>query len=265
MLTATKQSLTGYWIESLKKHLYSLEELNYFLYNHINLVYRDFFSEELFSFIEKELEQPAMADDLRDIAARGGSTAKFVKYLLSESYFYNSRELADVQALVAGIDTMTAAQRLKLQGDAWYRAGNLRSALKSYLEILRNVQLSENSDYFYANTAYMVGVIYADMFMCKSANSFFAWAYKLYPDPVYARASVYMSIISGDDEELLSSIVKFGISDDELDAMKARIRSLRHEIEGSPEMAEFNENIKQTDFQESVVKHWKSQYYEMLK
>ena len=265
MLTATKQSLTGYWIEPLKKNLYSLEEINYFLYNHINLVYRDFFSEELFTFIERNLEQPMMAADLRDISKRGGTTADFVKYLLTESYYYNSRELADISGLVAGIDTMTQGQRLKLQGDACYRAGNMNSALRSYLDVLREAHTKQDSDSFYSIAAYCAGKIYASMFMSKSANAFFTYAYELYPDPMYARACIYMSIISGDDEELLSSIVKFRISDDELDAMKARVRSLRREVENSAELAQFTENIKSQEYADAMVQHWKEQYYEMLK
>ena len=265
MLTATKQSKTGYWIEPLKKNLYSIEEINYFLYNHINLVYRDFFNEDLFSFIENNLEQPLMAKDLRNIAASGGTCADFVKYLLSESYYYNSRELADISALVAGIDTMTQAQRLKLEADGYYRAGNLNSALKLYLDILRDISDKENSDAFYAMTAYAIGTIYAAMFMCKSANSFFSYAHEIYPDPMYARACVYMSIISGDDEELLSSIVKFRISDDELDSMKERVRFMKHEIESSEEMERFTDSLKSSEYSNSLVEHWKSQYYEMLK
>ena len=265
MLTATKQSLTGYWIEPLKKNLYSIEEINYFLYNHINLVYRDFFDEKLFSFIEKDLEQPMMAQDLRDIAKRGGTTADFVKYMLTESYYYNSRELSDVSALVAGIDTMTQAQRLKIQGDAHYKAGNLNSALRSYLDVLREAPSRQDTDSFYSQAAYAAGLIYASMFMCKSANAFFTRAFELYPDPAYARACVYMSTISGDDEELLSSIVKFRISDDELDSMKARVTSLRHEMESSEELAQFKENMGSADYADDMVRHWKHEYYEMLK
>ena len=265
MLTATKQSKTGYWAVPLKKNLYSLEEINYFLYNHIDLVYRDFFSEELFTFIDEELEQPFIAQDLRDIAANNGSTADFVKYILNESFYYSKAQLSDISALVAGIDTMTQAERLKIQGDAAYRAGYYNSALKCYLEILRNADSGEDKDSFYASVAYAVGIIYASMFMCKSANSFFTLAYDFYPDPMYARACVYMSIISEDDEELLSSIVRFKITDDVLDSIKNRARSLQHELETGYEMQEFSQSLKSPDFADELVKSWKERYYSMQK
>ena len=90
MLTATRQAKTGYWIDSLKKNVYSLEEINYFLYHHIDLVYRDFFSDVLFDYIETELEQPAIAEDLRKISSDNGKIGEFIRYLLRESYYYNA-------------------------------------------------------------------------------------------------------------------------------------------------------------------------------
>ena len=223
------------------------------------------FSDEFFDFIEEELEQPLIAQDLRSIAANNGTTADFVKYILNESFYYTSSELSDISALVAGLDTMTGAERLKLQGDAAYRAGHYNSALKCYLEILRNTSEGQDKDSFYASTAYAAGVIYASMFMCKSANSFFTLAYDFFPDPMYARACVYMSIISDDDEELLSSIVHFKITDDVLDSIKNRVRSLKRELETGYELEEFSQSLTSEEFADELVKNWKERYYRMLK
>ncbi|MCF0229746.1 MAG: hypothetical protein HUJ76_08675, partial [Parasporobacterium sp.] len=197
MLTATKQAKTGYWIEPLKLSVYSLEEINYFIYNHINLVYRDFFSDELFDYIGNELEQQEMAAELRNIAASGGNTGDFIKHILNGSYYYNGRELADISMLVAHIDTMSRAERVKIQCDAYYNAGNFNSALQCCFDILRNMETDNAGKTFYARIAYTAGRIYAKMFMVKSANAYFSMAYDLSPDPLYARASVYMSIIAG--------------------------------------------------------------------
>ncbi|MBQ9032923.1 MAG: hypothetical protein IJ106_15965 [Parasporobacterium sp.] len=265
MLTATKQSITGYWIEPLKKNIYSLEEINYFLYHHIDLVYREFFNEQLFDYIEKELQQPVMADDLRKIAERKGDTGEFVRYLLNESYYYNSRELAEISGLVAAIDTMGQAERFKIQGDSWYKSGQLESALRCYLEALKYRGTEDVGDAFYARVSYAIGTIYAMQFMCKSANTFFSYAYDLSPDPAFARACLYMSILAGDDEELLSSIVKYKVSDDYLDTIKERVAATRAEIEASDEMRDFSGNLEHSEYAEELLQLWKNKYYTMLK
>ena len=265
MLTATRQAKTGYWIDSLKKNVYSLEEINYFLYHHIDLVYRDFFSDALFDYLETELGQPAMAEDLRAIALREGGIGDFIRYFLNESYFYNSWELSEISSLVAGIDNMGQAERMKIQGDSWFRAGNYNSAVRCYLDVLKTRGTEDVSDAFYAGTAYAIGTVYAMQFMCRNANTYFDYAYELAPDPVYARACLYMSILSGDDEELLSSIVKYKVSDDYLDTIKERIRATRSEVEASEETAEFFRNLEDDAFAAEVVEQWKNDYFNMLK
>ena len=265
MLTASKLGKNGYWIESLQQHVFSLEEINYFLYNHIDLVYRDFFCAALFDYMEQELDLADMARDLREMDERDSSTAEFVRYLLNHSFYYNSRELADISSLVSGIDTMDRDDRLKIQGDSWMRSGFYNSALKCYLEILRYRNPEEGRESFYARVAYAAGSIYARMFMCKNANSFFSMAYDLSPDPVYARASIYMAILSEDDEELLSAFVKYKVTDDYLDTIKRRVWATRAEIEGARQTGEFLESMKDPAVAAEVVSKWKDAYYNMQK
>ena len=265
MLTASKLGENGYWIESLQKHVFSLEEINFFLYNHIDLVYRDFFCPALFDYMEQELGLADMAQELREMEERDCSTAEFVRYLLNHSFYYNGRELADISSLVAGIDTMDRDDRLKIQGDSWMRTGFYNSALKCYLEILRYRNPEEGRQSFYARVAYAAGSIYARMFMCKNANSFFSMAYDLSPDPIYARASIYMAILSDDDEELLSAIVKYKVTDDYLETIKRRVWATRAEIEGAQQTAEFLDSMKDPGVAAQIVSEWKDAYYNMQK
>ena len=101
--------------------------------------------------------------------------------------------------------------------------------------------------------------------MSKSANTYFTYAYDLSPDPQYARACVYMSILTGDDEELLSSIVKFKITDDELDSMRTRVLSIRRELESSEELRIWTEQMENQDFLNQMEEQWRNDYYKMLK
>ena len=231
----------------------------------MDLVYRDFFSDALFDYIEQDLEQPAIAQDLREISLRDGGIGDFVRYLLSESYYYNSRELAQISALVAGIDTMGQSERMKVQGDSLYQSGFLNSALRCYLEILQRREIEPVSDSFYARVADSIGTIYARQFMYRSANTYFSLAYELSPDPAYARACLYMSLLTGDDEELLSSIVKYKISDDYLDAVRQRIKATRNETESSEEAQIFFQNLEDEAFARDMLEQWKNEYYTILK
>ena len=74
-----------------------------------------------------------------------------------------------------------------------------------------------------------------------------------------------MSILTGDDEELLSSIVKFKITDDALDAMRERVHSLQKEVLNSEEMMRFEEQLNGDQSAAHLLENWKSEYYNMMK
>ncbi|MBR2696912.1 MAG: hypothetical protein IKE48_05345 [Parasporobacterium sp.] len=257
-----KQSKTPYYIEAIKTNVYSLEEINYFVFNHINLVYRDFFCEELFDYIEKELGREDMAQDLRELAQEDADLKDFIRYLLSESYYYSGGELSVVSAYVMNIDSMSESERLKIEADGYFKIGKLESALRVYFDILGRMETEDLSEAFYARVAYSIGVIYARLFMVRNANSFFGYAYELYPEPVYARACVYMALINHDEEELLNTIIKYNISDDTLETVRARVGALRREIETSEDTVNFIYDFENGINSQTIIDNWKEEYYE---
>lgn len=257
-----KQSQTPYYIEAIKTNVYSLEEINFFIYHHINLVYREFFSDALFDYIEKELGREDMANDLRALAKKDADLKDFLRYILVESYFYSGSELSTVSAYVMNIDHMSEAERLRIEADGYYKIGKLESALRVYFEILGRMEKDNLSEAFYARVAYSIGVIYAKLFMTHNANSFFGYAYELYPDPIYARACVYMALVNRDEEELLNTIIKFNVSDETLETIRARVGALRREIETSEDTVSFIYDFENGINSQTIIDKWKEDYYE---
>ena len=256
------QSKTPYYIEAIKTNVYSLEEINYFILHHINLVYRDFFSNSLFDYIETELGREDMAAALREMAERKADLKDFIVYILNESYYYSSSELSVVAAYVMNIDYMSDAERLKIEADGYYKIGKLGSALRVYFNILGDMENGDMSEAFYAKVAYSIGVIYARLFMSRNAISFFSYAYELYPDPAYARACVYIALVNNNEEELLETIRKFNISNDTLETIRARVRALRREIETSEDTVSFIYDFENGVNSQKIIDTWKEDYYE---
>lgn len=259
-----KESKNPYYIKALDKNVYSLEEINYFIYNHINLVYREFFSDTLFEYIEIELGLKEMADGLRHLADTDGSVQDFIKYILKESYYYSPNELSKIANAVMNIDNMTELERQKIEADTLYKDGKLESALNVYFDILNNMNNEEQTEVFYSKIAYSIGVIYSKMFMSANANSYFARAYEIYPDPLYARACIYMSLVNNDEEELLKAIVKFDVSDDTLERVRKRVGALRREIETSDETLNFIREFENDNKSKTIINEWKKEYHERI-
>lgn len=257
-----RQSKTPYYIDAIKLNVYSLEEINYFIFNHINLVYREFFSDALFDYIETELGREDMAFELRRLAQEGAELRDFIRCILTESYYYSGSELSVVSAYVMNIDSMSESERLRIEADGYSKIGKLDSALRVYFDILGRMESENLSAAFYARIAYSIGVIYARLFMGRNANSFFGYAYELYPDPSYARACVYMALINNDEEELLNTIIKYNISNDTLETVRARVGALRREIETSEETVNFIYDFENGINSQTIIDNWKEEYYE---
>lgn len=259
-----RQSNHPYYIKTLDQNVYSLEEINYFIYNHINLVYKDFFNDTLFEYIDIELGHKELADKLRGLADQDASIQEFIKCILNESYYYSGYELSHIANAVMNIDNMTEAERIKIKGDSYYKEGRLEAALNVYFDLLNNMDTSVMPEAFYGRVAFAIGVIYAKMFMSKNANSYFARAYEIYPDPMYARSCVYMSLVNNDEEELLKTIVRFNISDDTLERIRKRVGALRREIETSDETLLFIRNFENGNNSKKIIDDWKKDYHERI-
>ena len=260
-----RQSQIPYYIEAIDVNVYSLEEINYFVYNHVNLVYREFFCDALFEYIEKELHKEDLAGTLRKMEQGGASIQDMIMTLLNRSGYYSAEDMSNISSMILDIDNMSRGQRLTVEADSLFREGRYDSALHIYFEILNGREKEEQpNDTFYARIAFSVGVIYARLFMSRNANAYFAKAYDLYPDPTYAKACVYMSIINHDDEELLRTIIKYRVTDDALEAIKKRIRAMEMEIEREDETKAFVEDFKRPGRSEEILEYWKNEYYTML-
>ena len=66
-----------YYIDNISLNVYSLEELCYYIENHLYLIEADFMSEELCLWIGQELDEKDLAQSLRSVLLGNGSLSDF--------------------------------------------------------------------------------------------------------------------------------------------------------------------------------------------
>ena len=257
------QSNNPYYIQAIEKNVYSLEEINYFIYNHMNLVYREFFCDKLYDYLENEIGEKEIAGKLRQLEKNGASVRDFITCIFKESNYYSGNDLAAVSEMVMNINNLSRDERMLIEAEKLMNAGRYGSAMHIYLDIL-NDRKDDTKNAFYAKIAFSVGIIYARMSMCRNANTYFSMAYDLYEDPTYAKACVYTSIIDEDDEELLRTIIRYKVSDEALKAIRGQIEKVRKQIEESQELECFEKFISEEGNTEKQIEKWKKEYYTTL-
>ena len=263
ILCAGKTAGNPYYIEAIGQKVYSLEEINYFIYNHMNLVYRDFFCDALFEYIDASLGCRDMAAKLREMDEAGAGVREFITFVLRESCYYDADDLSRISGFVMNIDNISDAERLKVEADRLFSDKRYGRARALYMDILRARPADPSKDAFYARTAFCVGLCYARLFLCRNANEYFNMAYDIYPDVDYAKAVVYMSLVSGDDEELLRAIIKYRITDEALETIRRGVEKLRGVIKSSEGLAEFRYNVSEREAAARMSEYCKDEYYRM--
>ena len=242
-----KQSTIPYYISAADINVYSLEEINYFIYDHMNLIYREFFCPELYDYIELQLGRADLAEQLRNLEKKDAQVRDFIMCIFKGSNYYSANDLAAVSELVTGINSMTRTDRMTVEAENLLKQKKYESALHIYFDILNNMEQDGEKQAYYARIAFSIGIIYARLFMSRNANPYFSYAYELFPDPAYAKACVYMSVINNDDEELLRTIIRYKVSDEALEAVRKKVESMKQSIAKSSGMQAFMHDAEKSE------------------
>ena len=88
-ICAHEMAKTPYFVEAAGIHLYSIEELAYYLYENIYLVDDMMMEEKLYSWIEMELGMRTLAEKLRGGSGTGHHVYNQVMVILKHSGYYS--------------------------------------------------------------------------------------------------------------------------------------------------------------------------------
>lgn len=113
----TLHSEKPYYITEINKNIYSIEELNYYLYNYLYLVDEEFFSESLIDYIENELKQTTIATGLRQALNKNGNLGEMIAFVIKNSGYYTQKEADDLERHLVMLNSKTSAERIKAKAD----------------------------------------------------------------------------------------------------------------------------------------------------
>ena len=235
----SKQSKTPYYISEIELNIYSLEEICYFLYNHIYLVEKSFFNEKLLNYIEYSLGKSLVSKKISELINTKASIEDIILTLFAETKYYEDLEIKKILPLLKNLETKGHHERMFMKAQNFYNNGKYEKSLNIYLNILMI-----NYDYslpreFYANVYYCIGVIYAKFFVYDKAEESFMGAYKICPKSVYLKNMVILCLIQEDEVHLLELIRKYDISNEVLFDSKKEYSSLIENVE-----KEFNAELR---------------------
>ena len=190
-LCVHESAKTPYYAEATGIHLYSIEELAYYLYENIYLIDERIIDEKLYSWIGSELGMWKLAERLRSGRSNGNHVYNQVMTILQTSEYYSESELRTLSERVKTISGMQTQERMKYKADELMQNENYWAAIAEYEKILGIRQSSRLTVEFYATVWNNLAGCYARLFLFEKAAACFESAYQFHKIPEYKEKAYY--------------------------------------------------------------------------
>lgn len=208
-LCVHEMAKTPYYVESTGVHLYSIEELAYYLYENIYLVDEGMIDEKLYTWIEKELGMSVLAEKLRSGKGTGNHVYNQVMTILNASEYYSKEELNALSEKIKTISALQTQERMKYKADELVQNENYWAAISEYERILSIRQNSRLSVDFYARVWNNLAGCYGRVFLFEKAAVCYESAYQFEKTEEYKEKAYYARKLANhgqkEPEELLEN------------------------------------------------------------
>ena len=249
ILCHKKKAKRPYEITRIHRKIYTIEELCYFLCNHLYLIDHTIMNENLCEWLEEELELTELAKSLRQHLEQYGSMQQFVVTILAFSSIYTTAELNHVQSVLEKLKNQKPVEKQKFKADNLLANGALKPAILIYQSILKDDPDETVDKKFYGHVYACLGSAYGKMFLyeeaakmyeaafqiCEEESMLTAYLYSCYrylPEKEYGalinRSSIYQGIDAMMKEKIdkMEENLKFSLADDTLDKWKENYRKV---------------------------------------
>lgn len=185
---------TPYFATESCVHLYSIEELCFYVYNKAFLLDDSFVNSRLADWIEKQLELPKIADTIRTIMDRKDALGNLVRILNNEVGFYSEEEWSTLLGDIANNSRMSLDTRKKVRADGMLGAGRYIKAMEEYEGIL--CDMKDEDKQLIAGIYHNLGVCAAKLFLFDRAAGYFEKAYDEYANTESYQAMLWAMKLS---------------------------------------------------------------------
>ena len=196
-LCVHKAVKTPYYVETTGIHLYSIEELAYYLYENIYLIDEGMMDDRLYFWIDTALGLSKLAEKLYSGRASGNHVYNQVMTILQAAEYYSDEEIAVLSEKIKSISGMQTQERMKNKADELAQNENYWAAIAEYERILRIRQNSKLSVEFYAAVWNNLAACYAKLFLFEKAANCYENAYQFQKISEYKERAFFARKLAG--------------------------------------------------------------------
>lgn len=180
ILCSGNYAKTPYYIAENDLHVYSVEELCYYMYKNAFLLQEDFFSDGLLEWISAELDLPAWAEALQQFRGKEEALYHSIEYLFWATGYYDKESCEKVHRVLQDGSRLSVEERKKMRADAYCKRQKYALALSEYEELL--ISCKEDQVKLKAKLQHNMGVCLCGLFLYNQAADAFLDAFHTYPN-----------------------------------------------------------------------------------
>lgn len=253
-----------YYVKDLGIHLYSAEELCYYIYHNVMLLEDDFISEDLLQFIHQELGLNKLAEKLRAYSMQDTGTRLLT--ILQEIPYLDADEMGMFQKKLEEKKRSKPHELLKNKADYMTKQKKFAGAITVYESLLNAKNVEEFSEEFIGRLWHNKAVAECGLFSFAQAGKSMLKAYEyLKKDSIVKE--LYQIYLLGGEEAILESTFA-AISAEQQYRWKEEFEEVRRQagFTGKPKMVSLvsqKDRIRREEGMAALLTEWKQEYREM--
>ena len=258
-----------YYIEGISWNVYSLEELCYYIENNTYLLEKDFMTEELCTWVGKEIKNEKLAERLRDILRMDGRLSEYVLAILVECGYTPKDTIREVVRLIREMEEKSDFECNKVRADRLMEKEKYLSSIYEYKNLLESDDAGEQPPQLIGNIWHNLGTAYARLFLFQEAIHCYERAYYLNNQEESLKASLMAYRCLKDEDGFMHTAKANGLSEEEITRLKnelsiaSRSEATKKFEEKLEAIAMMNENGQKSEYQKAIsniIFNWKEEY-----
>ena len=258
-----------YYIEGISWNVYSLEELCYYIENNTYLLEKDFMTEELCTWVGKEIKNEKLAERLRDILRMDGRLSEYVLAILVECGYTPKDTIREVVRLIREMEEKSDFECNKVRADRLMEKEKYLSSIYEYKNLLESDDAGGQPPQLIGNIWHNLGTAYARLFLFQEAIHCYERAYYLNNQEESLKASLMAYRCLKDEDGFMHTAKANGLSEEEITRLKnelsiaSRSEATKKFEEKLEAIAMMNENGQKSEYQKAIsniIFNWKEEY-----
>ena len=246
ILCHKKRAKSAYEIVRIHRRIYTIEELAYYLCNHLYLIDYTIMNVQLCDWLDEELELSDLAQNLRMLLEENATMQQFVMTILEYSSIYSEGELGRIRGILDQLKNQRPVEKQKYKADNLLESGSVKSAIMAYQEIIRGEKDETLDGKFYGKVYACLGAAYGRLFLYKEAAKMYETAFQICEETSMLKAYLYASRCYMSKDEYQSLLQKSQLYSNVEETLQNDINKIENRVK-----------VLQYD---DTLENWKNQY-----